>query len=438
MEQAKIAPLQKPFGPLQGVRVLDMTQMLAGPYATMMLADQGAEVIKIEPLEGELTRSVGPFHPEDQLRAFGGYFSSVNRNKKSLTVDIKQDAGRDIIRRLCDISDAVVENFRAGVMDRNELSYESLRDRNPRLVYASIRGFGDPRTADSPYGNWPAYDPVAQAMGGIMGITGPSADMPLKVGPGVGDIVPAMLAAFGVVSAILRARVTGQGQYVDVAMTDGVLSLCERILHQWSFQSKIPVPEGNMHPLLAPFGMVRAADGWVTVAAHVDQFWAELCRIIGKPELVSDPRFSSNGVRVANATLVYDTITAYTIKRTKRELIADFGGRIPFGPVYNVADVLADPHFKAREMVVSVEHPGLDRPVQIAGVPVRMSETPGGVHRRAPLLGEDADEVLTLAGYSSDEIKAFRRNRVVGLTADAPARVPPLSDALATVVASSA
>jgi crotonobetainyl-CoA:carnitine CoA-transferase CaiB-like acyl-CoA transferase len=400
------------FGALRSLRVIDLTQVLAGPFCTMMLADHGAEIIKVEPIEGESTRRVGPFDSEDGLRAYGGYFQSVNRNKKSLAIDLKTDEGRDILLRLVDTADLLVENFRVGVMDRLGLSYETLSSRNPRLVYVSIRGFGDPRTGESPYVDWPAFDVIAQAMGGLISINGPEADSPLKSGPGVGDIVPALMAAFGGLAAVMRARETGRGQYVDVAMVDGVLALCERLVHQLSYQHKVPRPEGNRHPLLCPFGVVQAKDGWVAIACHRDHFWADLCGLMGREALATDPRFATNEARLANAAVVYDSITEYTRNWTKRELMERLGGRIPFGPVFDAHDIENDPHFRTR-MLAEVEHPGLDRPVHIAGVPIRMTETPGGVHRRAPLAGENTDDILLGAGFTVADLEGYRKARVI-------------------------
>lgn len=396
------------FGALAGLKVVDLTQMLAGPFCTMLLADQGAEVVKVEPLAGDPTRDVPPFRADDAHRIFGGYFQSVNRNKKSIAIDIKSKGGRELLLRLIEDADVVVENFRAGVMDRNGVGYETMKSRNPRLVYASIRGFGDPRTGPSPYVNWPAYDVVAQAMGGVMGITGPDRDTPTKVGPGVGDIFPAVMASFGILAAVYRARESGAGQYVDVGMVDCMLALCERIIHQHSFAGTVPRPEGNRHPLLAPFGMVPAKDGWITIACHKDEFWAELCRLIGEPGLVSDPRYATNELRLAHVDDVYGVISRFTRERTKSELMGLFGGRFPFGPVLDVGDIELDPHFRARDMIVEVEHPGSATPTRIAGVPIRMSETPGGVHRRAPLLGEHSNAILTAIGLTPEQIAAAR------------------------------
>jgi len=401
------------LGALDGVRIVDLTQMLAGPYCTMLLADQGAEIIKVEPLDGDHTRIIGPYHVDDKLKAFGGYFASVNRNKKSIAIDLKKPEGRDLVLKLCDGADAVVENYRGGVMDRLGLSYETLHARNPKLVYATIRGFGDPRTGKSPYSDFPAYDVISQAMGGIMAITGPDKDTPLKVGPGVGDIVPAITCAFGIVSAIFRAHKTGKGQFVDVGMVDAILAVCERIMHQHSYAQTLPAPEGNHHPLLCPFGMFPAKDGFVTIAAHADTHFPILCRLIGRPEMATDPRFVTVQDRRASQDEIIATISAFTRQRTKQELLKHFGGKVPFSPVYNVRDIVADPHFKAREMLPRVPHPGLDHEVQIAGVPVKMSETPGKVRHRAPLLGEHTDDTLKSIGCSADDIARLRADKIV-------------------------
>ncbi|CAN5415920.1 CoA transferase [soil metagenome] len=402
------------FGALDGVRVIDFTQMLAGPFCTQLLADQGAEVIKLEPVEGEESRGAGPFRPEDELRAFGGYFASVNRNKRSIGLNLKSPAARDIALKLVDSADVVVENYRAGVMDRLGLSYETLRARNPKLVYAAIRGFGDPRTGHSPYSDWPAFDVVAQAMGGLMQINGPDRDTPLKVGPGVGDLFPAALCAFGISSALLRATRTGQGQFVDVSMVDAVLALCERTVHQNSFQDKIPHPEGNRHPLLSPFGLFRAKDGFITLAAHFDAWWAKLAMLIGRADLATDPRTATAAARVANNAFVYEQLELYTTQHTKKELAAVLGGKIPFGPVNNIAEILEDPHFAMREMILKVDHPGLDRQVAVAGIPLKMTETPGRIASRAPLLGEHTDDILREIGVGAEQADSLRAERVIG------------------------
>ncbi|AEF88660.1 Formyl-CoA transferase [Delftia sp. Cs1-4] len=401
-------------GALAGLRVIDMTLMLAGPYASMLLGDHGAEVIKVEPLDGDYVRTVGPYLPDDEQRSFGGYFQSVNRNKQSIAIDLKQAEGRALLIELVKRSDVLIENYRSGVMDRLGLSYEELRKVRPQLVYAAVRGFGDPRTANSPYVNWPAYDVVAQAMGGIMGITGAADGEPTKVGPGVGDIVPAIMCAFGVMAAVYRARETGRGQFLDVSMVDTVLALCERIVYQYSYEHKVPGPEGPRHPFLSPFGIVPCKDGHVTLACHTDVFWSRLCELIGRPELGTDPRLATEAARRQNSDLVYDSVAVYTLQRTKHELLAELGGQVPFSPVYNVADIAQDPHFAAREMLVELEHPGSKHRPMVAGVPVKMTETPGGVHRRAPLLSEHAEEILAGIGIGAEQLASLRERRIVG------------------------
>ncbi len=402
-----------PPGALDGVRIIDLTQMLAGPFCTMLLADQGAEIVKVEPLDGDHTRLIGPYHPDDRLKAFGGYFASVNRNKKSIAIDLKKPEGRDLVKRLCEGADAVVENSRSGVMERLGLGYETLRETNPRLVYATIRGFGDRRTGASPYADWPAYDVVAQAFGGIMAITGPDKDTPLKVGPGIGDIMPATMCAVGLVSAIFRAHKTGKGQFVDVGMADAILSMCERIVHQHSYTGAVPGPEGNHHPLLCPFGMFPAKDGFVTVAAHADAHFPTLCRLIGRPEMAADPRFADVQSRRAHQNDIISAVSDYTRRHTKQELLAHFGGQVPFAPVNDVRDVFSDPHFAARDMVVRVPHPGLDQQTAVAGVAIKMTETPGRVRHRAPLLGEHTNHYLRSIGCSADDIARLRDQKIV-------------------------
>lgn len=400
-------------GALSGLKVVDLTLMLAGPFCTQLLADLGADVLKVEPIAGEMTRSMGPFPPDDTARIFGGYFQSVNRNKKSLAVDLKTPEGREVVLQLIDQADVVAENFRAGVMERLDLSYERLQKRNPRLIYAAIRGFGDPRTGESPYSAWPAFDVVSQAMGGIMGITGPDSDTPVKIGPGVGDLFPGALAAFAIMAAVYRAQQTGRGQFVDVSMVDSVLALCERIIYQYSYTGEVAAPQGNGHPLICPFGMFAAADGWVTIACPTDAFWSTLCGIMGQPALAQDARFATKADRVTNAATVNELVNVFTRARSKAALAALLGGKVPFGPVYDAGEIFRDPHFSSRGMLAEVEIPGRERPGIIAGSPIRMTESASGVMRRAPLLGEDTDATLSSLGLSRERIQELRSRGVV-------------------------
>ncbi|MDM0001131.1 CoA transferase [Variovorax sp. J22P240] len=400
-------------GALSDVRVIDLTQMLAGPFCTQVLADHGAQVVKVEPPEGEGMRRTGPFLPDDEFRSFGGYFQSVNRNKGSIALDLKHPEGRQVLKELVSSADVLVENFRGGVMERLGLSYEELSAINPALVYATVRGFGDRRSGESPYYEWPAYDVVAQAMGGIMGITGPDEHSPTKIGPGVGDTVPALMLAIGILSAVHHARRTGEGQLVDVSMVDCILALTERIVYQRSYQGVAPKPEGNKHPLLCPFGLFEAKDGWVSIACATDALWRKLAHAMERPDLAEAPECATNAARVQHADLVIGALEAFTGQRTKDELKAILGGKVPFGPVYTAEDVFGDAHFQVRNMLVEVDHPGSERRVTIAGVPIKLSRTPGGIARRAPMVGEDTDRVLRSIGMPVDRIRELRATGVV-------------------------
>ncbi|MED5531301.1 MAG: CoA transferase, partial [Pseudomonadota bacterium] len=260
-------------GILSGIRVLDLTRMLSGPYCTMMLADHGADVIKIESPSGDTSRVTGPFRKEDLAKEWSGYFVSLNRNKKSLSLNLKTSQGREQLLKLVKTADVLVENFRPGVMEKMGLGYDEIRGLNEKIVYAAISGFGNPVSGESPYKNWPSYDVVAQAMGGLIGITGPNKNTPTKVGPGVGDIFSGLMMSFGIIAAIREAEKTGKGQLIDLAMYDAVISLCERIIYQHDLDGSIPGPQGNGHPLLVPFGIFKAKDGFIALGIVDDSFW---------------------------------------------------------------------------------------------------------------------------------------------------------------------
>lgn len=390
-------------GALSDITVLDLTQLLSGPYATMMLADHGARVIKIEPPEGDMTRRIGYRGKADQRLALGAYFQSINRNKESVCLDLKSADGVAAFKRLVAKADVVVENYRYGVMERLGLGYETLQEINPRLVYGALRGFGDSRTGASPYLAWPAFDVISQAMGGLMSITGPSPAQPTKTGPGVGDIVPGIMLAFGVLAAVHHARRTGQGQFVDVAMADAVLALCERIVWQHSVDGRVSEAEGNHHPFFCPFGIFPAADGFVALAADSDRFFGPLCQALGADKLARDPRFATAELRAANRTELIPLVESATSGYKRSELSLRLGGLVPFGPVMNIADIARDPHFAARGMLAEVPVPG-SRPLQIAGVPVKLSQTPGEVQYGGPLLGEHTRACLSEVGMTTAEI----------------------------------
>ncbi|MBM3684841.1 MAG: CoA transferase [Actinobacteria bacterium] len=396
-------------GPLQGIRIVDLTQALAGPFCTMLLADLGADVVKVEPPQGDMTRFSGPFTLGDRERHYGGYFASINRNKRSVVLDLKTEGGREALLHLLDGADALVENARTGVMDRLGLGYEMLHARNPRLVYGAIRGFGDPRTGRSPYAEWPAYDIVAQAMGGVVGMTGTAEGETVRCGPSVGDIYPATIAAVGIVSALLHAVRTGEGQFVDVAMYDAVLALSEALIYRYGYAGFVTRPTGNGHPQLCPFDVFPAADGQIAIAAPTESHWPVLAALIGRPELASDERCASNRARVANAPFVREVVGGWTSVRTRAEIMETLAGQVPVGPVNLAPDILADPHVAARQMVVELPHPGTGRSLPVAGTPIKLTGTPPGPHRRPPLLGEHTVEALVEAGVDRDHAERLAR-----------------------------
>ncbi|NNH36273.1 CoA transferase [Acinetobacter sp. NIPH 2377] len=391
-------------GSLKGLRILDLTHALAGPFCSQMLADHGADVIKVEPLEGDFFRKMGPFRADDQDKFFGGLFQSCNRNKRSISLNLKTELGREALLELVKNADGLVENYRAGVLEKMGLGYEVLKEINPRLVYTSIRGFGDSVGGESPYKNWPAFDIVAQAMGGWMGVTGMDADHPVKVGGGAGDTVSGLFAAFGTVSALLHAKNTGLGQYVDVAMTDSILALSEIVVSQFSYLGVSAKPVGNGIPGLAPFGTIKVKDGVIAIAAPHDPQFHLLCELLGCPELKTEPKYLNEGLRWTNHLELNAEIEKYTVQKTKLELKELFGGCVPFSPIYTGEEIFKDEHFAARNMLPLVDHPGTATPTAVPGIPVKMSLTPGEVRIRAPKLGEHTREILNEMGWDNQRI----------------------------------
>ena len=406
-------------GPLSDLVIIDCTMALAGPFGSAILADLGADVIKVEPPAGDMSRPSPPI-PEDFIHPargkagvdggcdFGGYFGSINRNKRGISLDLKDDADRETFLRLCEQADAVLENMRAGVMDRLGLSYETIRERNPKIVYAALRGFGDPRTGESPHSDWPAFDIVAQAMGGFAHVNGPRGDDDRPGGgyPGgasVGDLFPGTLMALGVVAGVHHARRTGEGQFMDVAMVDGVNLLCESVFANYgsSLRHQLP-PRGKHHHSLSPFGIYDAKDGGVAVAAPTPAQWEILCQEMGRPDLVEDERTKNFWSRRENREFVEGVVSEWTGAHTRDEIVEALAGRVPCGPVQTAADIFESPHTAIREMVAEVELPGENEPVRIVGSPIKYTETKTGVRRRAPLLDEHRDEILAQFGLDRD------------------------------------
>ena len=394
-----------PTGPLQGIRVLDCTQAIAGPWATMMLGDLGADVIKIEAPRGDLQRSMAPYTREDQERSYGGSFSTYNRNKRGVVLDFTNEVDRAKFLELVDSADAVVENMRAGVMDGLGIGWETLRERNPRLVYGAIRGFGDPRTGESPYAEWPAYDVIAQAMGGLVSQNGNGPENRIQVGPFIGDIYPGTIGAMGVLAALFHAQRTGEGQFVDVAMVDSIMALAEMGVMRYSYLGRPDTPpSGNRNDFAVPFDVFETKDGSMAIAAPTDHHWKELAEAMGHPEWALDEDKATIRARVLNREPLDKAMTEWAQERTNQEILDLIGGKVPCGPVNLPGDLFSDEHVQARQMLVAVDQPS-GRPVVQVASPIKMTSTPTGIHRRAPRLGEHTDEVLSEINDLRDRFK---------------------------------
>ncbi len=399
---------------LEGIRVIDLSHVLAAPTTTMFLADLGAEVIHLEPPHGDDAREYGPFAGKPG-KNHSGYFISLNRNKKSLVLNLKLDKGREILRELVRVSDVIVENFRPSTMRKMGFGWEELQKLNPRIIYAAISGFGH----DSPpeYAARPSYDMVAQAYSGLMSITGPVGGPPCRVGSSVGDIISGQQATIGILAALAYREKTGRGQFYDGSMVDGLFAVLESAVARYTMTGKIPGPLGGAHPSITPFEAFRTKDSWVIVAAGNNQLWAKLCQILNREDLIEDPRFANNHLRTENQPKLSEILTGELVKKTTAEWIEIFEKQqIPYSPINNMKDICEDPVIRHRDMLVTVDQPDVG-PVRIAGSPIRLSETPGRVESPAPLLGEHSEEVLrTVLGYDPERIAALKSEGVINST----------------------
>lgn len=387
-------------GPLQDLTVIDCTRALAGPFGAGLLADLGARVIKVEPPMGDGYRNTPPFLPdhaapyEDREAGtdFGAPFAAVNRNKRSVCLDLKDPVQKDVFLQLCDQADAVVENMRTGVMERLGLSYEVIAARNPKIVYACVRGFGDPRTGESPYASWPSLDAAAQSFGGLV-----HANDGL-VTPAIADVFPGTLMALGVVSAIHHAQRSGKGQFLDVAMYDAMMAFQKSAVAQYGFTGKAN-PAGLQRAMtLYPFDLFPAKDGRISLAVAQPRHWDLLCAAMERGDMMTDERCASNAARLQNVDWVEEQISAWTSGLTRAEILAKLDGNVPVGPVQNMADIYLDPHVEARQMLETCE-PGGDNPdISLAANPIKFSATPTTLYQRPPTLGEHNIEVLAEFG----------------------------------------
>lgn len=397
--------------PLDGIKVLDLTRVLAGPYATMLLCDLGAAVIKIEqPGTGDESRNFGPFK-----NGFSLYFMSVNRGKQSVTLNLKTRRGRELFLRLVKQCDVVVENFRPGTMQRLGLDYDTLKAEHPSLIYAACSGFGQ----TGPYAQQGAYDMIIQGMGGIMSITGapPSPDVegaPVRVGTSISDITAALFTTIGILSALHHRHQTGKGQFVDVAMLDSLVAVLENAVVRYFATGEVPRPLGSRHPAITPFEAFASADGYVIIAIGNDTLWQKFCEHVGRQELISDARFRTNADRTANHSELFPILSQILRQRTTDAWIASLEKiGVPCGPINAMDNVVTHPQVQAREMITTVVHQ-ITGAVEVPGVPIKLSETPASVDAPAPSLGEHTTAVLTeLLGLRRDEVETLKQEGIV-------------------------
>ncbi|MEZ5236683.1 MAG: CaiB/BaiF CoA transferase family protein [Acidimicrobiia bacterium] len=392
-----------PSGPLQGLRIIDVTHALAGPFAAMFLADLGADVIKVEGPKGEMTRYGGPWTRDDEEKAYSGGYAMRNRNKRSIMLDLTKAEDRETFLQLVETADGLVENLRSGVLDRLGVGWETCHARNPRLVYACIRGFGDPRNAPSPYAEWPAYDLIAQAMGGVVASTGEDPEHVMKVGPPIGDTVPGLMCALGLLAAVHRARDTGEGQFLDVAMVDAMMTMSEASQMMYSYMGRPMKPMGNAVDGISPYNVYPTADGHCVIATPTEPHWKLLCGLIGREDLITDERTSSNRRRLRNRPVVDEALGGWALSKTTAEVVEALGNVVPVGPVYGPEQWVQDPHVAAREMLVRVDHDH-HRPTVVLNCPIKFSADPAGVYRGVPRLDEHGDDIRAeLAARREDQ-----------------------------------
>ncbi|HYE51805.1 MAG TPA: CaiB/BaiF CoA-transferase family protein [Azospirillaceae bacterium] len=382
-------------GPLAGIRVLDMSRILAGPSATQILGDLGADVVKVEkPREGDDTRKWGPPYltdAEGNETTESSYYLSANRNKRSLTVDFTHPEGKAVVLRLLTHADVVIENYKAGTLAKYGLGYEDLRDAYPRLVYCSLTGFGQ----TGPYAPRAGYDFLIQAMGGIMSLTGEPEGSPMKTGVAIADLMAGMYSAVAILAALRHRDVSGRGQHIDMALLDTQVAWLSNAGQYFLTSGKAPKRFGNGHPTIVPYQTFQAADGWIVLAVGNDEQFRKFCAFAGRPDLAADPRFAANRARVANRDAVVAEVAALVRQKPAAHWLEGLEGLgVPCGPINDLEAVFADPQVQARGLRVPVHHPARGGPVDLIASPIRLSDTPVNYRYAPPTLGEHTDEVL--------------------------------------------
>jgi formyl-CoA transferase len=407
MTEKPMAQLPETAQALDGVRVLDLSRILAGPYCTMMLGDLGAEVIKVErPGSGDDTRTWGPPFSGDE----SAYFLCCNRNKRSITVDLGKPQGRELVKELARMSDVLVENFKPGLMKRFGLDYETLRELNPRLVYCSVTAYGQ----DGPYRDRPGYDMVLSAVGGLMWITGERDGNPCKVGVAITDVLTGVCASGAITAALLWRERSGKGQYIDCSLLDIQVAGLANIASNYLVAGLEASRWGSAHESIVPYQVFPTKDRPIAIAAANHKLWVSFCKAIGKEEWLEDARFESNPKRVENRDVLLPLIVEVMTRKSCDEWMEILvKAAIPCGPVNNMQSLFADPQVRHRNMIAEAPHPTIGT-VRLTGVPMKYSATPGRVRSAPPLLGQHTDEILSSAlGYSRERIAALRKEGVV-------------------------
>lgn len=393
-------------GPLEGIKVLSFGRVLAGPFAAMLLADLGAEVIKIEnPQRGDMARGNGPF-----IKDLSSYFLSVNRGKKSFTLNLRHEKAREIIKRLIQQVDILIENFRPGVMKKMGLEYEVAKEINPRLIYVSVSGFGQ----YGPYAHKPSFDMVAQGMGGTISITGEPGRSPVRVGYSIGDLGSALFAVTATLAAIYEREQSDRGQHVDVAMMDSQVALCENACARYFATGEVPGPLGSRHPIMTPFQVFPTQTDEMVVIAVRDEEWKRLCEVIGREDLIEDGRFKTGADRTKNHAILEPTLSEVFRTKPRDEWLSIFeGAGLISSPVNNIAQVVKDPHVQAREMILDVAHSRLGK-VRLVGTPMKFTRTPCRIEKASPDLGEHSREILMeKLNLSLGEIEKLKEDGVI-------------------------
>ena len=393
--------------PLEKLSVLDVSQIMAGPFCCQLLGDMGADVVKVEPVGvGDQARHTLGFRMKGEDTAA---FLAVNRNKKSVTLNLKEAEGKRIFFELVRNADVLVENFRPGVTEKLGIDYSTLEEINPRLIYASISGFG----ATGPYATRAGYDLIAQAISGVMSVTGEPGGAPVKCGIPIADLSAGLFCTFGILCAYLAREETGRGQHIDTSLFEGALALSIWETAELWATGAVPQPLGSAHRLSAPYQALRTRDGYLTVGGNNQRFWTRLCQVIDRSDLAEDERFATNQDRLANLDdLVTELESALKERDTDEWTQALLAEGVPAAPIYDYGQVSEDPHTHARQMIVEMEHP-VEGTIRGVGIPVKLSDTPGRIARPAPLLGEHTLETLEELGYSESDIASLRERGIV-------------------------